>query len=173
MAYDAPTLDTSTRQKLLDQANQFALSDADIARYMAMIQQQGQRGLQDAFGAAQANIGAQFTPAMRMAQSRLGGAGPLADSGYANRLNRQLQQSAFGDLSRAYGTAAAGQSQTYLQALQNMINQRLGERSQYLSAGLGGVQKKAKFGDYLGGLVGTGLGAWAGGGFKTGGGGSK
>jgi hypothetical protein len=134
---------------------------------MQMIRGQGQQGLQQAFGAAQANIGAQFTPAMRMAQSRLGGAGPLADSGYANRLNRQLQTAAYGDLSRAYGSAAAQQGQTELSALQNLINQRLGERSQYLSAGLGGVQKKAKFGDYAAGIGGAALGGWAGGGFKT------
>lgn len=165
MAYSVPTLDTKSRQKLLDQANQFALSDADIAKYMGQIQQQGQRGLQDTFGAAQANIGAQFSPAMRMAQARLGASGPLADSGYANRLNRQMQTAAFGDLSRAYGDAAAGQSQTYLSALQNLINQRLGERSQYLGQGLAGTEKKRNFGDYamagLGTLAGVGA-AYAG-----------
>lgn len=162
MAYDVPTLDTKNRQKLLDQANQFALSDADIQRYMGMIQQQGQRGLQDQFSAAQANIGAQFSPTMRMATARLGANPLLGDSGYANRLNRQIQTAAFGDLSRAYGSAAAGQSQSYLSALQNLINQRLGERSQYLQAGLGGVQKKAKTGDYLAQFGGQALGAAAG-----------
>lgn len=167
MGYDVPTFDTSTRNKINQQADQFALSDSDIQRYLQMIRSQGQQGLQSAFGAAQANIGQQFTPAMRMAQSRLGGAGPLADSGYANRLNRQLQTSAYGDLSRAYGNAAAQQGQTEVSALQNLINTRLGQRNQYIQATMQGAQKKKNFGDYAAGIGGAAIGSWAGGGFKV------
>lgn len=166
MAYSVPTLDTTQRNRVIGQANQFATSDADIARYLQMLRGEGQRGLQDAFGAAESRIGQQFTPAMRMAQSRLGGAPLLADSGYANRLNRQLQTSAYGDLSNAYSQAASQNSQTQLQALQNLINQRLQERAGYINAALGGVQQKRSTGDYLAGIAGAGLGAWAGGGFK-------
>jgi hypothetical protein len=166
MAWDVPTFDTSTRRKIIGQAGQFALSDADIQRYLQMIHAQGQQSLQGAFGAAQANIGSQFTPAFRMAQNRLGGAGALADSGYANRLNRQLQTSAYGDLSRAYGNAAAQQGQTEVSALQNLINQRLGQQNQYIQAAIAGTQKKRKTGDYLAGIAGAGLGAFAGGGFR-------
>ncbi len=158
MAYEAPTLDTSTRNKLMAQADQFSMSDADIMKYLGMIRGEGQKSLQNSFRAAQADIGAQFSPAMRMAQSRLGGAGPMADSGYANRLNRQLQTASFGDLSRAYGNAAAQQGQSEMGALQNLINTRLGQRDAYLQAGLGGVQKKKNFGDYAM----AGLGAAAG-----------
>jgi len=161
MAFDVPTLDTSSRNKLMAQADQFSMSDADIMKYLGMIRGEGQKSLQGAFGAAQANIGAQFSPAMRMAQSRLGGAGPLADSGYANRLNRQMQTAAFGDLSRAYGDAAAQQGQSEMGALQNLINQRIGQRNDFLQAGLGGVKKKANFGDYAMGTLGA-LGGAAG-----------
>jgi hypothetical protein len=159
MAYDVFMPDTSTRNKLLGTANQFATSDADIMRYLAMIRSQGQQGLQQAFGAAQADIGAQFQPTMRMATARLGANPLLGDSGYANRLNRQIQGAAFGDLSRAYGNAAAQQGQTELSALQNLINQRLGERSGYLQAMLGSAQKKKNTGDYLGQFGGAALGA--------------
>jgi hypothetical protein len=155
VAYEVPLIDDSTQRKLYDQANYLTTSEADIERYMRQLRAQGQQGLQQSFNAAQANIGAQFTPAMRMAQSRLGASGPLADSGYANRLNRQLQTAAFGDLSRAYGSAAAQQGQSELSALQNLIQQRLGERSAYIQASLGGVQQKKKPVDYAGAALGA------------------
>ncbi len=170
MAFDVPTFDTSQRNKINNQANQFALSDADIARYLQMLHSQGRQGLQDSFGAAQASIGQQFTPAMRMAQARLGAGGPLADSGYANRLNRQLQSAAFGNLSQAYGNAAAGQSQREYGSLQDLINARLSQRSAFIQQAIGGAQKKPKAGDYLaslgGSVLGSAAGAFAGGGFK-------
>lgn len=155
MGYDVFAPDTSTRQALTRSADSLAMSDSDIQRYLAMIHAQGQQGLQSAFGAAQANIGQQFTPAMRLAQARLGANPLLGQSGYANRLNRQLQTAAYGDLSRAYGSAAADQSQTELGALQNLINQRLGERQSYLGAMLGSAQKKKTTGDYLAGIGGS------------------
>jgi len=170
MSWDVPSFDTSQRKKINQQADQFALSDADIARYLQMLHSQGQQGLQQSFGAAQQSIGQQFTPAMRMAQARLGAGGPLADSGYANRLNRQLQTAAYGDLTRSYGNAAAQQGQREYGSLQDLINQRLGQRSAFIQAAMGGAQKKAKAGDYLaslgGSVLGSAAGAFAGGGFK-------
>lgn len=163
MAYDYNLPDTSTRNKLLGISNAFA---PNIDPYFARIQQGGRDALQQSFGAAQQNIGAQFSPAFRQAQSFLGGRPLLADSGYANRLNRQMQQGAFGQLTNAYGQAAADQSQQQLSALERLIQMRLGSQQDILSSLLGSAQKKKNFGDYAGNLVGTGLGAWASGGFK-------
>src|SRR3990167_8223432 len=123
MAYEYALPDTSTRQKMMGYAESAAPSDADIMKYLAMIRSQGQASLRNTFGAAQADIGQQFNPAMRMAQARLGANPLLGDSGYANRLNRQLQTAAFTDLSGRYGNAAARQSESEGSALQNLINQ--------------------------------------------------
>lgn len=155
MAYSYALPDTSTRNKLMQLSQSFA---PNIDPYYARLQQEGQRALQQSFGAAQQNIGAQFTPAMRGAQSFLGGRPLLADSGYANRLNRQLQAGAFGQLSNAYGDAAARQSESQLSALERLIQMRLGGQQDILAALLGTAQKKRSLGDTLGGVVGTGLG---------------
>ena len=168
--YDIFLPDTSTRRKLMGLSGQFA---PDIDPYYARLRQEGQRALQQSFGAAQQDIGQQFSPLFRMAQSRLGGQPLLADSGYANRLNRQLQQGAFGQLSNAYGQAAAGQAQNQLGALERLIQMRLGGQQDILATLMGQARKKPGFGDYAGQVLGTGLGAWAGGGFKMPGGGKK
>ena len=141
-------------------AEQFAGSDADIMRYLQMLRQQGRTSLQDTFGRAQQSIGEQFTPAMRMAQARLGANPLLGDSGYSNRLNRQLQTAAFTDLSGRYGEAAGRQAESEGSALQNLINQRLAARSQYIQAAYGAGQKKKKALDYAGQLAGAALGAY-------------
>ncbi len=138
----------------------------DIDAEYAKIKGAGDEALRRSFGAAQADIGSQFTGAMRGAQGFLGGHPLLADSGYANRLNRQIQTSAYGDLSRAYGGAAAQQAQAQQSALERLIQTKLGGRQDLLMQLMGGAKKKAGFGDYAGQLLGTGLGAWAGGGFK-------
>src|SRR3990172_9503014 len=98
MAYEAFLPDTSTRNKMLQAAEAFAPSMGEIGGYADMYRGRGKQALQDYFGSAQADIGAQFTPTMRLASARLGGRPLLADSGYANRLNHQLQTAAFGDL---------------------------------------------------------------------------
>lgn len=148
--YNLP--DTSTRQKLMGISQSFA---PDINPYYQMLQREGQNALRQSFGAAQQDIGMQFTPLMRQAQSRLGGSPLLADSGYSNRLNRQLQQGAFGELSNRYGQAAANQSQNQLQALERLIQMRLGSQSDILSSLLGTAQKKR--GPW--GAIGAGIGA--------------
>jgi hypothetical protein len=159
VAYSVPTYDTTTRNKILDQANQFS---GDYQPYFNQIQGQGNLALQKAFQAAQQNIGQQFTPAFRMAQQRLGGSPLLADSGYANRLNRQLQTSAFGDLSNQYGQAAASQAQQQQSLLAQLIQQKLAARNQFIQGTMQGTQQKKKFGDYAMGVVGAGLGALGG-----------
>lgn len=162
MAYDLFLPDTSTRKKLLGITESFLPSMEQLNAYQQAARQQQLAALQQQFGAAQQSIGAQFTPAMRLAQARLGSNPLLADSGYANRLNRQLQQSAFGSLSNAYGQYAGEGANQLSQFYQNLLNQRMGARENYLSSLLGTAQKKKSFGDYLGGIVGTGVGAYAG-----------
>lgn len=152
---------------MLGMAEQYS---PDIAPYMQQIQGYGDQALQRSFGAAQQRIGQQFSPMFRMAQARLGGQPLLADSGYANRLNRQLQTSAFSELSGAYGDAAAQQAQSQQSALERLIQARLGSRQDILSSILGSAQKKKGLGDYAGQMVGSvggaALGGWAQGGFK-------
>src|SRR3990167_4589988 len=126
---------------------------APVDRYAQQMRGYGDEALQRAFSAAQTRIGQQFTPAMRMAQARLGGSPLLADSGYANRLNRQLQGAAFGDLSSAYGDAAAQNAQSQLQEYQQLLNARMGLAGNMY----GGIQKKQKanFGSVLGSAAGS------------------
>lgn len=152
MAYSYALPDTSTRQKILDQANAFA---PDINPYFAQIQQQGNQALQQSFGAAQQNLGQQFSPMFRLAQARLGAQPYLADSGYANRLNRQLQQSALGALTNAYGQAAANQGLEQQSALERLIQARIGAQQSILNQILASGQKKK--GPW--GAIGAGIGA--------------
>jgi len=152
--------DTSTRQKIQNTLSGFS---PDITPYYQQIQGAGDAALQKAFGAAQQKIGAQFSPMFRLAQARLGANPLLADSGYANRLNRQLQSEAFGQLSGAYGEAAANQAQSQQGALERLIQAKLGMQGNILQSILGTAQKKKNFGDYAGAAIGTGLGAYLGG----------
>ena len=161
MGYSYNLPDTSTRQKMLELSQSMS---PDYNPYYDQYKREGQQSLRQNFNAAQQSIGAQFTPLMRMAQSRLGGSPLLADSGYSNRLNRQLQQGAFGQLSNAYGEAAGRQSENQLSALERMIQQRLGSQGDFMNSLYSSGQKPKTFGDYAGGVLGTGLGAWAGGG---------
>lgn len=159
MAFEYNLPDTSTRQKLMSLASGFA---PDINPYYQQLRGEGRRSLQDSFGLASQQVAQQFSPMFRMAQSRLGGQPLLADSGYANRLNRQLQAGAFGELSNRYGQAAQSQSENQLSALERLIQMRLGSQQDILSSLLGSAQKKKTFGDYLGGIVGGGLGTLGG-----------
>lgn len=160
MAYDMFLPDTSTRRKMSGISEQFA---PDINQYLPQLQQYGDAALQKAFGAAQQRLGQQFSPMFRLAQARLGGQPLLADSGYANRLNRQLQGQAFGDLSNAYGDAAAQQAQFQQSALERLIQARIGGQQNILQSIMGSAQKKKNVGDYAGSILGTGAGAFLGG----------
>ena len=164
MAYETYLPDTSQQLKMAGTADNLLAIPARLAQYRAL----GKNALNDYFQQAQANIGAQFAPTMRLASARLAANPLLGDSGYANRLNRQIQTAAFGDLSRQYGTAAAEQSQGELGMLQNLLQQRYG----LLSGMYGSAQKKQKFGDYLGSVAGSlggaALGGWGSSGFSRG-----
>ena len=103
----------------------------------------GKNQLQDYYGQIQQDIGQQFNPAMRMAQARLAGSPLLADSGYANRLNRQLQQGAFTDLSSRYGNAANEQAGGNLAALRQMLAQRNEQRAGLTGQYFGGRMQYA------------------------------
>lgn len=155
MAYTYNLPDTSTRQKLMGLSQSLA---PDFNPYYDQYKREGAASLRGAFGLANQQVAQQFSPIFRQAQSRLGGSPLLADSGYANRLNRQLQSGAMNELSNRYGMAAQGQSENQLSALERLIQQRLGSQQDIIGALLGTAQKKKTFGDYAGGLVGSGLG---------------
>lgn len=163
MAYTYALPDTSTRQKLLQLSQSFA---PDIDPYYSRYKAESANALRQNFGLANQQVAQQFSPVFRMAQSRLGGSPLLADSGYANRLNRQLQAGSFGQLANLQGEAAGRASENQLSALERLIQMRLGSQQDILAQLMGTAQKKKTVGDYAGGLIGTGLGAWAGGGFK-------
>lgn len=167
MGYSYNLPDTSTRQKLMQASQSMS---PDFNPYYDQYKQEGAASLRGAFGLANQQVAQQFSPIFRQAQSRLGGSPLLADSGYANRLNRQLQSGAMNELSNRYGQAAQGQSENQLSALERLIQMRLGSQGDIMAKLLGTAQKKTTFGDYAGGVLGTGLGGWAGGGFKLGGG---
>jgi hypothetical protein len=154
MAYETPTFDSSQRNKMMGQLDQFY----NIPQYQQMLASQGRQALQQNFGAAQDRIGAQFQPVQRMATARLAGSPLLADSGYANRLNRQIQTSAFGDLSRAYGDASAENANSQLSALERLIQARFGATNQMF----GNAQRKQKIGDQFANFAGQAVGAYVG-----------
>jgi hypothetical protein len=134
MAYEFPMLDTSQRAKFQQMLQMLAPTD----QYFSQIQGAGRNALQQNFDAAQSRIGAQFNPVMRLASARLAGSPLLADSGYANRQNRQIQTAAFGDLSRAYGDASAENANSQLGALERLLQARM----QTAGNIYGGAQKK-------------------------------
>ena len=154
MAWDVPSLDTSQRNKLQGMLDQFY----NIPQNQRLLQSAGDQALQRNFAAAQDRIGAQFAPVQRLATARLAGSPLLADSGYANRLNRQIQTSAFGDLSRAYGDASAQNANSQLGALERLLQARFAGTQQLL----GGINKKRSTGQQIADFGGQALGAVAG-----------
>lgn len=135
MAIDYGWMDSSHRQKVLDMAQQLAdlgLSENDIAGYYQRAQTLGQRNLQDYYNQAAQRIAQQFQPQMQQARDFLGNQPLLADSGYANRLNRQLMGDLYARLSGDYGQAASNQASQNLSYLQNLTGQRIANRQAML-----------------------------------------
>lgn len=123
----------------------------DIWGYGAKLQQAGQGALR---GYAENVLGQQFTPQFAAARAGLAANPLLADSGFANRLNRRV-------LSDAYGAYMGQVGQMGMQTqdiLAQLLQQRLGQRGQLLGQMLQPYQKP-ETGDYLmqaGGALGSG-----------------
>lgn len=172
MAADFNPLDTTQRQKVLNVIGQLAdagLSEADIMRYFGITRDLGRQDLQNYFNAAQDQIGLSYQPELMNARNTLGANPLLADSGYANRLNRQLLTDIAARMSADYGSAASAQAQRNTDYLRDLYGQRIGYKT-----GLGsqayqtmtGLPKKPSTGQQIASaglqLVGAGAGAFLG-----------
>jgi hypothetical protein len=161
VAYEAPTLDTSNRAKLAQTIQSLAdagLSDSDILNYFNQAQGLGRQSLQDYFNVAGTNIAHQFSPQFEQARNTLGSNPLLADSGYANRLNRQLLGDLYSRMAGDYGQRASDQSGANLGFYRDLVGQRAGLRSNLAQQAYGAIQKTG-----IGALVGGPAGAAAGG----------
>lgn len=136
MPADFGPLNAHDTQRVYDQIAVLAnmgLSEADIIRYLGQSQALGRSALDQYINQAGLAIGQEFQPQFEAGRNFLGANPLLADSGYANRLNRQLMTDLQSRLSGAYTGAASDFARgdvNYLQALQQ---QRAG-----LTSGLAG-----------------------------------
>jgi hypothetical protein len=173
MAADFNPLDTSQRNKVLAMIQQLAdagLSDQEILGYFQQAQGLGQKGLADYFNQAGAAIGAQFEPQFETARNTLGASPLLADSGYANRLNRQLLTDLGTRLSGDYASHAAEEASRNLGFYRSLVGERTGLRSGLANQAyqtFTGLPKKKKIGQQLleagTNIAGSAVGALAGG----------
>jgi hypothetical protein len=163
VAYEAPTLDTSNRAKLAQTIQSLAdagLSDSDIMNYFNKAQGLGRQSLQDYYNVAGTNIAQQFSPQFEQARNTLGANPLLADSGYANRLNRQLLGDLYSRMAGDYGQRASDQSAGNIDFYKNLIGQRAQLRGNLTQTAYQGIKKKVNpWGPIAGQAIGTAAGA--------------
>jgi hypothetical protein len=103
-------------------------------------------------------INEQFAPQFQGAKNYLA-ANPYAGrSGAANRMNRLLMQSAYGELGRSLGQTSAGAAGQGLDLLTQLIGRRVGSRQQQQQTE---QEKKRSAGDYVAAGIGAVGGALA------------
>jgi hypothetical protein len=163
VAYEAPTLDTSNRAKLAQTIQSLAdagLSDSDIMNYFNKAQGLGRQSLQDYYNVAGTNIAQQFSPQFEQARNTLGANPLLADSGYANRLNRQLLGDLYSRMAGDYGQRASDQAGSNIDFYKNLIGQRAQLRGNLTQTAYQGIKKKVNpWGPIAGQAIGTAAGA--------------
>lgn len=168
MSADFNPLDTRGRAKVLaiiQQLSDFGLSPEEIQNAFQSTQNAGRGALQDYYNTAGLAIGQQFQPTFQGARDFLGANPLLADSGYANRLNRQILTDLGGRLTSDYGQHAADMAGQNVDFYRNLFNQRFNQRGQLAGQAyqtITGLPKKPTTGDRLaqfgGQLLGTGAG---------------
>lgn len=132
MAADFNPLDTSQRQKVLQIIQQLAdagLSDADIMNYFGQAQTLGKQSLGDYLSTAGTAISRQFQPQIDQTRDFLGANPLLADSGYSNRLGRQILTDLAERTSQDYNREAANLSGQNMDFYRNLVGQRVGLKS--------------------------------------------
>jgi len=132
MPADFGPLNAHDTQRVYDQINalsQLGLSDRQIMEYLGQSQALGRSALDDYMNAAGMQIAQSFQPQFDQARSYLGANPLLADSGYANRLNRQLLTDLAARESSAFNTAAADQANRQVGYLQSLRGQQVGLRA--------------------------------------------
>lgn len=168
MSADFSPLDTTQRQKVLgiiQNLSDAGLSEADIQRYFQNASSLGQQNLQQGFNAAALSLGQQFTPQFQAAQARLGANPLLADSGYANQLNSQLQSDLYSRLAGNYGQQASDMANRNLGFLQDLYGRRIAGRQALIGAGyqtMTGLPRRKRWQDQALGALGQIGGAAAG-----------
>lgn len=173
MSADFNPLDTRGRAKVLgiiQQLADFGMSPEEIQNAFQSAQTAGRGALQDYYNTAGLAIGQQFQPTFQGARDFLGANPLLADSGYANRLNRQILTALGGRLTSDYGQAASNMAGQNVDFYRNLFNQRFNQRGQLAGQAyqtLTGLPKKPSTGSQIAGfggrVLGTGLGLLAGG----------
>ncbi len=116
----------------------------------------GARALPQLYAPAYRGISQQFAPQFEGARNMLALNPALASSGGGFRLNRILQQGAFGSLANSMGQASAGVAGQGLDLLGSLIQRRQEERYRREQEKR---QKKGGLGRAAGGILGAGLGA--------------
>ena len=106
--------------------------------------------------AAYGDAGAEYGAGLKQVTNYLAGAGPMADSGGATALRRNLYSDIYGKARSRIGGGYAEYLASVLSARRNYLYQRELMK-------LANKQKKTGVGGVLGGLAGAGLGALAGG----------
>lgn len=154
---------------MIQQLSDAGLSDSEIGAYFQQAQGLGKQSLSDYFNQAGTAIGQQFEPAFAGARDTLGANPLLADSGYANRLNRQIMTDLGARLSGDYGARAADESSKNLDFYRSLVGQRTGLRSDLARGAyqtFTGLPHKKKIGEQLleagAGVAGSVAGAVAG-----------
>jgi hypothetical protein len=125
-------LNAHDTQRVYDQINALSglgLSDADILKYLSESRTLGRSALDDYMNAAGMSIAQSFQPQFDTARNTLGANPLLADSGYANRLNRQLLTDLASRESGAFNNAAADFARGDVGYLQGLRGQQVGLRS--------------------------------------------
>lgn len=115
----------------------------------------GQKALPGLYAPAYRSISQQFAPQFEGARTMLATNPALQNSGTGNRLNRILQQGAFGSLSQSMGQTSAGVAQGGLDLLSQLIQRRQEERYRREAE----KRQKKGIGGTIGSFVGAGLGA--------------
>lgn len=170
---DFNPLDTSQRGKVLAIIQQLAdagLSDTDIMKYFGQSQALGRQSLSDYLTTAGTAISRQFQPQIDQTRDFLGANPLLADSGYSNRLGRQILTDLAERTSQDYNREAANLSGQNMDFYRNLVGQRAGLRSGLASNAyqtFTGLPRKKKFGEqalsFLGQVGGSLLGGAVGG----------
>src|SRR6267142_441756 len=170
MPADFGPLNVHDTQRVYDQIralSDLGLSQNDIYNFLAQSKAQGRSALDEYMNAAGMNIAQSFQPQFDQARSYLGANPLLADSGYANRLNRQLLTDLATRESGAFNTAAADQANQQVGYLQSLQGQRIGARQglagQAFDTILKPPQKQPWWKQAAGAVVGAGVGALTGG----------
>lgn len=156
IAADFNPLDTRSRQKVIDairQLSDFGLSEDDILGSYGKAQGLGRAGLRDYFDTAGLAIGRQMEPTFQAGTNFLGSNPLLADSGYSNRLQRQIMTDLAGRLSSDFGQEASRVASGNLDWLKNLYGQRFQNRANLAQSAYGtftGLPKKPTVGSQIG-----------------------